>query len=319
MRVFVVLGMHRSGTSLLANFLNAAGVYMGNDFGRADEFNAEGYWESTHIVGEHEKILAKLKYTWDTPVFMIDRQRLRDAGIEEMKRSLIGKVRSELAAGNGVWGFKDPRTLSLLPLWNEIFDEVGAEPSYVLSIRHPGSVAASLARRDGMPLPQAYLLWLAANMNALFHAGSSLRAIVDYDLWLDAGLEQSRTLVRGLDLPWNLSDEKLAEASASVVNPGLRHHRSERPETHCEIVDRFYSLLVSAASSGKIPEEAFELTSRVAGAGSILGISGDFVAEHAAMIVERDKRIRRYRRKLKLAGAGCGILAAFLLLSLLVR
>ena len=49
-------------------------------------------------------------------------------------------MRSECKRTGKIWGFKDPLTAILLPMWQEIFDELHLEPFYIQAVRHPGSV-----------------------------------------------------------------------------------------------------------------------------------------------------------------------------------
>ena len=46
----VILGMHRSGTSLTAGILHLLGVNMGDRLLPADKFNAQGYFENQIIL-----------------------------------------------------------------------------------------------------------------------------------------------------------------------------------------------------------------------------------------------------------------------------
>ena len=47
------------------------------------------------------------------------------------------------------WGVKDPRLCRLLPLWHTIFEQFNSEPHYVIIVRNPLEVVASLQKRDG--------------------------------------------------------------------------------------------------------------------------------------------------------------------------
>src|SRR6516162_4401524 len=54
--IVIVLGMHRSGTSLCSHILSALGVDMADDVG-VDVGNDKGHWERWEIVEFHERIL----------------------------------------------------------------------------------------------------------------------------------------------------------------------------------------------------------------------------------------------------------------------
>lgn len=126
--VVVVLGMHRSGTSLLASLLQAVGVELGPDL-LLDQTpdNEAGYWEHKEIAEAQEAILSQLGRTWYLP----EGQVPLPAGwwrLPEMRphrRRLADIVRRETSETVGPWGFKDPRTVRLLPLWLDIFADLG--------------------------------------------------------------------------------------------------------------------------------------------------------------------------------------------------
>ena len=56
----VVTGMHRSGTSLIASFLQALGVNLGDELIEADANNPHGYFEAKEVVRLHQQMLAQM-------------------------------------------------------------------------------------------------------------------------------------------------------------------------------------------------------------------------------------------------------------------
>ena len=58
--VVVVLGMHRSGTSLLSNVLQFLGVDMADTTDHTSPKNAGGFWERPELVAIHDEILAAI-------------------------------------------------------------------------------------------------------------------------------------------------------------------------------------------------------------------------------------------------------------------
>ncbi len=59
-QVLIIAGMHRSGTSLLAAALGAAGVDLARGLmAAADGNNEKGFFENLDFVELHEKILQK--------------------------------------------------------------------------------------------------------------------------------------------------------------------------------------------------------------------------------------------------------------------
>src|SRR5688572_26168212 len=64
--IVLVLGMHRSGTSLCAHVLSALGIDMSDDI-RAQPSNAKGHWERAEIVAFHDRILEHFNRGFYTP------------------------------------------------------------------------------------------------------------------------------------------------------------------------------------------------------------------------------------------------------------
>ena len=66
---FCVIGMHRSGTSLVANLLGAGGVYLGEpkELMPASVDNRRGYWENLRFVEMNDRILRDVGASWDLP------------------------------------------------------------------------------------------------------------------------------------------------------------------------------------------------------------------------------------------------------------
>ncbi|WP_410962460.1 hypothetical protein, partial [Salmonella sp. ZJHZ20_0067] len=58
-----------------------------------------------------------------------------------------------------IFAFKDPQTSLLLPFWQAIFKQMAIETNYIICLRNPLSVAASLHKRDGVLAAKAQLLW----------------------------------------------------------------------------------------------------------------------------------------------------------------
>ena len=62
---FIITGMHRSGTSLVARFLHLSGVDMGKEWIDPNEDNPLGYFEDADFVSLHQRILARNNPTRD--------------------------------------------------------------------------------------------------------------------------------------------------------------------------------------------------------------------------------------------------------------
>ncbi len=226
-RAIIVLGMHRSGTSAFARGLAALGVYLGENFLDAQDDNPTGYWEDKGIYDLNERALAAMGLKW-TAARLIDDAKWKLDAVQALRAEAIDYLRRKLAI-RPVWGFKDPRTVRMLPFWRSIFQDLDADDRYLIAIRNPLSVAASLAERQGMDQGTAHLLWLAYMVPYLSEITTRPFVASDYDLLMSDPIEQLERIANSLELP--IADEQrteIASFSSDFLNPDLRHNKYGR-------------------------------------------------------------------------------------------
>jgi hypothetical protein len=134
--------MHRSGSSLVAQILRAAGFALGPRLLARSEFNPDGHFEDRFVLGVNKKLLIHFGGTWDRPP-RLPRDWLGDAKV----RDLLERAREyyrEVIAPTPRFVFKEPRTSLVLPFWRKAFGEM----THVVVLRNPLSVARSVARRN---------------------------------------------------------------------------------------------------------------------------------------------------------------------------
>ena len=134
--VFIITGMHRSGTSLTASILQSAGIHIGRNLLGADHVNIKGHLENIDFYEFHMNIL--------------NSQGLNSAGWTlqdnlEIKEEFIERAKQiiEHNALSSVWGWKEPRTTLFLDFWAKLLPEA----RFLLIYRSPWEVADSLYRR----------------------------------------------------------------------------------------------------------------------------------------------------------------------------
>jgi len=224
-RIIFVLGMHRSGTSLTTNVLTELGVALSEDLMPATHENARGYFESQTLSLLQDRILAAFGLSWDTPTSMrpLPPEWWKSPAIAPLRSQIVAYVQAELTK-HPLWAFKDPRTMRLMPMWEEIVGELGVEPAYLLVTRHPNEVAGSLYARGKLDPVIAELLWLEHNVDALLACRDRIAGVVEYQEWMDRPLDQARYLIEKLALPYAGSEDELQSMLARVIAPELRHH-----------------------------------------------------------------------------------------------
>ena len=150
----IVLGMHRSGTSLVTGSLEDAGLNLG-EVNHAAPFNRMGNKENEAIRGLNDSLLAQSGASWNAPP---NHQVQWSRDDEVRARSLIEPY--QYAARP--WGFKDPRTIWTVEGWLRLLPN-----AYLIGVfRHPSLVVRSLTARTAdlaVETDEALRLWCAYN------------------------------------------------------------------------------------------------------------------------------------------------------------
>ena len=158
--IFVITGMHRSGTSFTASLLQSAGLDIGQRLMEPDYGNVRGFFENLDFLEFHEMVL-------------------RSQGLNHVGWTLQGKIdveelyvekAKEIIAKNSLspmWGWKEPRTTLFLDFWVNLLPDA----NFLLIYRSPWEVVDSLYRRgDDIFLEQPELavkIWMHYNQKIL--------------------------------------------------------------------------------------------------------------------------------------------------------
>ncbi|HUW64422.1 MAG TPA: sulfotransferase [Spirochaetia bacterium] len=220
--VIVVLGMHRSGTSAVTRGLRALGVELGGGLIGPMADNPRGFWEDKTILDINILLLSILGLKWDS-VQPIPPYRWQDPMVEDLKLR-AARVVQENVDSFRLWGFKDPRTLRLLPFWIEVFDQLQVIPKYLMVVRNPISVAQSLYRRNGISPEQSYLLWSIHVIPHLAKIRNRIIAVIDYDLLMNNPIAQLRRIASRLGIPENTARKsEIQNYARFFLSQDLRH------------------------------------------------------------------------------------------------
>jgi hypothetical protein len=221
-RAVLVLGMHRSGTSAITRGMQALGVYLGDDFLDPQPDNPTGYWEDINIFEINERLLGVFGLRWED-VGLINDDLWQDTEVDALREEAIEYLSAKFTS-HPLWGFKDPRTIRLLPFWQPILQALGVDESYVLAIRNPRSVADSLKQRQGIDAVTAHLLWLIYLVPNLSKIANRPFIVADYDLVMADPCSQLERIANGLKIPLNEASRTGIEKFANeFLDPALRH------------------------------------------------------------------------------------------------
>ena len=217
-----VLGMHRSGTSVLTGVLGLLGASLPKKLMPANWTNPKGFFEPNDIVDLHDEMLSALGSSW-ADYRGLEPARFNSAAAAPFKARLVAALRAEYDNAT-MFVVKDPRICRFFPLWRDVANIFGAETRALLVIRNPLEVAWSLAQRDGLPHGYGLKLWLRHVLDSEFETRYSPRTFVTYaDFMRDwpCAIEKIKS-----ELDISLSDtapEVRAEVDA-LIDRDLRHY-----------------------------------------------------------------------------------------------
>ena len=135
--VFIVTGMHRSGTSLTASLFQKVGVDIGKKLVGPAVGNVKGHFENVDFVEFHKSVLRshgidELGCTFEKTIPVA-------AEYVEIAKKLIADNQET----NKHWGWKDPRTALFWDFWLNLLPQA----NFICVYRSPWEVVDSLYRR----------------------------------------------------------------------------------------------------------------------------------------------------------------------------
>ena len=222
----LVLGMHRSGTSVLTGALEPCGAWVGeaSELTEASAENPRGFWERRDMRGVCDRLLQAAGADW-WKVSRFEPEAISHAVVQE-ERARFSKIVSDLDE-HGTWVIKEPRLCLLLPLLRDSI----ANPICIHIVRNPLEVARSLKARDGFGTSAGIALWEFYNRRALVVSETLPRVLVSHEALLLRPAETLEGLVErltefgatGLETP-------SADRLAGLIDPSLYRRRASAEE-----------------------------------------------------------------------------------------
>jgi GT2 family glycosyltransferase len=239
--LILLLGMHRSGTSLLGSLLKALGVGMPGQLLQGDQHNPEGYFERDDVTELQEQLLRELGRTWTSAsgCLPLPPNWLALPSTQRVEAALQALLNAEATRQSGAWAIKDPRCSLLLPLWRRVCADLQIPLRLIASVRDPAEVMVSLLRRDaestGMTPWRTQQLWWHHNRRLLLDATGLPLMIVNYGAWFTpaAAEQQLSQLARfcqqaDRNTPSANPSAELLTRARNQIQP--QHRRSQQPQ-----------------------------------------------------------------------------------------
>jgi hypothetical protein len=142
-KIVIVLGMHRSGTSVFTGILNKMGLPLGENLMKPTKDNPKGYFENMDFYHFNEMVLRECNSSW-YDVSNLTEEKILKEEYKNILKSIIKKYNNY-----DIFGVKDPRICVLLPLYEKVCGELGIKIEYVLITRDKESIINSINKRDG--------------------------------------------------------------------------------------------------------------------------------------------------------------------------
>ena len=172
-------------------------------------------------------MLKALGLTWDA-LAAIEPRRFGGWRMWKLRREARRYLRSRFAH-KPLWGLNNSRAIRLLPFWLRVLREANVDDAYLLAIRNPASVAASLHARQKMDAETAQRLWLVNVVPFLGELDGKLLSVVDYDLLVRDPRGQLDASRGGFGYPeTNAPRSSVLPASFSTPACATRSSRSTR-------------------------------------------------------------------------------------------
>lgn len=136
-KVVIILGMHRSGTSLTAQWLSKCGLNIGDNLMGASDSNRDGHFEDLDFHDLHEEIFQ----AHDIPYGGLENIENISLSKEERRKikSLVGKKNKKYHQ----WGWKEPRTCLFIDEYIRLIPHV----KIIVVLRDFNAVINSLINR----------------------------------------------------------------------------------------------------------------------------------------------------------------------------
>lgn len=245
----IVLGMHRSFTSVITRYINMMGAYCygeGQSLGFAPD-NPKGFWERRDVLRLNDALLAANGCSWQHLSALPTEGW---AALAEEHRKEIKRIVLEMDA-HRPWVMKDPRLCLTLPYWFD-FLEV---PVAVMVHRDPVEVAMSLHKRNAIPMSVGLALWEHYAVHALNASLRMARIFVKGAQVMDDPLYAVRRLYEDL-VAQEVDGLRLPKPREIMAFQEERFYRARADKLEDAPKLTPYQQELAQMMEGKIPQEA---------------------------------------------------------------
>ena len=137
-KILVILGMHRSGTSLVSNWLHECGLHLGDHLYAASKHNKKGYFEDVDFLQTHKKLLEL------NGVHPSGHENPTEIDLNSEHTNVLYDLLIKKNKKYRQWGWKEPRTV----LFTKTYKKLLKNTYYIIIFRNHDEVVNSLIKRE---------------------------------------------------------------------------------------------------------------------------------------------------------------------------
>ena len=261
-RAFVVVGMHRSGTSAMSRTLSLLGAHLPKGLIPPQPGDNEtGFWEPQSIAELNDEILQAQDSDWDDVFAFQPRRYLSNFDNFYLGRAV--DLLQEEFNGSEVIVLKDPRISVLTSFWHRALTEAEYEITYIVMVRNPLEVADSLRERNSFPREKSLLLWSSYMIAAERDTRGRNRIFVSYEQLLHDWREVRRRIEDRGGFPFPRDTSASGNQIDRYLNRSLRHHHATAEEffSRSDVPDQvkaLYRIFAAACDEAELDEAALK-------------------------------------------------------------
>lgn len=219
----IISGMHRGGTSSVASVVHMLGARLPAHLMTTMPDNPRGFFESEKIMLLNDRILSESGASWDD-WRSIDNDWERNPRFPKYLEEASKLLEGEYGDADFIV-LKDPRFSKILPFWVRALEKSEFRVCHIIPIRHPDEVAASLFKRNAIPVNIATLAWARHLLDAEAYSRGQSRVFIQWDEFVEDWESVALRIAGHLAITWPTLTDPVRVKIREFLTPDLRHYR----------------------------------------------------------------------------------------------
>jgi hypothetical protein len=234
----IILGMHRSGTSMLAGLVSQMGLVTGSGLIGGAKDNMKGFFERADVVLQNDQFFNSQNMFFDHNTHCYDALgALGDIALPNLHNgTMFVEGRKSLKFLNNPMNYpymlKDPRLCITLRTWLPLLDSL---PAVLFSFRHPMDVSKSLLERHNWyDYERGLKSWYTYNRMAVQQSADLCRVVTSHHKILKDSVNELKKVYDDLHACGVAVPHPLDEAAiSSFLDMNLQHGVLSKEDYAC--------------------------------------------------------------------------------------